>query len=280
MSEKKARLRRVFSRSRWPGLLAIILWIVINVPDWQSRIQFWLNAAKLMGGQVSSVAWIVSSPFFSTGLLVSGLAYLILVPEPERIVRPHPIWPILGWGVFLIAFLAFWSVLIAGYIAIRIPKAPDVNALVTSAAEVKSLEAQLAQLQRAMQPRIFTEDQRKALIAKLNTVPPGKTFNLLIEVIPSCNECMAFADDILGPWQGLAAWKVQGNTNFNLNPRLSGVVIGIDPANCSAEESKLISDALDDAHIRHNSPLYCLISEYQLALVACLWAPNRTISSL
>jgi len=204
-----------------------------------------------MGGHVSSMAWIVSSPFFSTGLLVSGLAYLLLVPEPERIVRPHPIWPILGWGVFLVAFLAFWSVLIAGYIAVRIPKAPDVNALTASAAEVKSLEAQLAQLQKVMQPRIFTGDQRKALSAKLNTVPSGKTFNLIVEVIPSCNECWEFADDILSAWLGLAGWKVQGRTNFDLNPRLSGVVIGVDPANCSADESKLLSDALDDAHIRH-----------------------------
>ncbi len=117
---RKSVIRFLFSRVKWPGLVPLILAIVINVPDWQSRIQFWLKAAKMMGGSVAFAATIVGSWWFTLSLVVGGVGYLALVGEPRKYVQRHPAWPILGWIVFGGIALIVWSVLLAGYVFVQV----------------------------------------------------------------------------------------------------------------------------------------------------------------
>jgi hypothetical protein len=256
------RIKKLFSRVKWPGWFAILVAIFIGVPDWNGRIDFWLKAAKGMGGYLGLAATIAASPWFLVGLVATGLGYLAFVGEVEKPVRRHPGWIILGWTVFGIIALAFSGLLLAGYVAIRVAKQASVGAvqnLSKSSQEVKSdlgsIETQIAQIQQELQqsrPRVFTDDQRQKLVAALKNVPTGKTYNLMVEVVGSCNECSGYANDLMTAWNGLTDWKIQGSTNFGLNPRLTGVVVGIDPKNCPPDESKLLSDSLDAANINHS----------------------------
>jgi hypothetical protein len=112
-----ARIRPLFARVKWPGWLAIIIAVFNGLPDFTGRIQFWFGAARTMTGYVGDVATVMGSPYFSPVLFLTGLAYLFLVGHQPRVA--HPIWPVLGWAVFGLVGLAFWSVLVAGYVASR-----------------------------------------------------------------------------------------------------------------------------------------------------------------
>jgi len=107
--------KRLFSKVKWPGWRLIILW-VLTLPDWQVRIQFWLEASGKVRDQMALIAAVVASRWFSFGLLVLGIGYLAIAGEPKKTIR-HPVLPILGLIVFWVAFLMFWSVLVAGYVA-------------------------------------------------------------------------------------------------------------------------------------------------------------------
>ena len=215
-----------------------------------------------MGGYLGLAATIAASPWFVPGLVIAGLGYLAFAGEIEKPIRRHPGWLILGWTIFGITALAFSGLLLAGYVAIRVAKQTStgtVQNLSRSNQEVKSelgsIETQIAQIRQELQqsrPRIFTEDQRQKLVAVLRNVPTGKTYSLIVEVIASCNECSGYANDLMAAWNGLTGWKVQGTTNFSLNPRLTGVLIGVDAKNCPPDESKLLSDSFDAANISHS----------------------------
>ena len=90
------------------------------LPDWQGRIQFWVEEARTVSGQLALVVTAITSRWFGIGLIGSGIGYLLFVGEPKRAVR-HPIWPILGWGVLGVVALAFWTVLVAGYAVVHLP---------------------------------------------------------------------------------------------------------------------------------------------------------------
>src|SRR5256885_5079971 len=93
---------------------------VTLLPDWQGRIQFWVEEARTVSGQLALVVTAITSRWFGIGLIGSGIGYLLFVGEPKRAVR-HPIWPILGWGVLGVVALAFWTVLVAGYAVVHLP---------------------------------------------------------------------------------------------------------------------------------------------------------------
>jgi hypothetical protein len=119
------RLGRLFSQVGLPGWTIIVLgflWeVFILVPEVRHAIEFWLGAAEYVGGGVPRIVAALTSPWFGVGLLVFGVGYLVFVGEPRWQIR-HPLVPILGWVVVGVIALTFWSVLVAGYVAVHLPK--------------------------------------------------------------------------------------------------------------------------------------------------------------
>jgi hypothetical protein len=89
----------------------LILWAIFReVPDWNHRIDFWLDVAKQAGGASGTIARIVQSGYFSLGLVVAAVAYLIFVGEPQAGVQRHRWWRYIGWGTAaLVAGTTIWA---------------------------------------------------------------------------------------------------------------------------------------------------------------------------
>jgi hypothetical protein len=94
-----------------PGAL-LLLWVVFReIPDMKSRFDFWLDAAKSMGGYSGIAASILLSPWFTIAVFAAAIAWLFFVHEPKGV--RHPVWHSIGWSVVgLFALLIFAT---AGY---------------------------------------------------------------------------------------------------------------------------------------------------------------------
>ena len=104
-------------------------------------------------------------------------------------------------------------------------------------------------VEERLRPRALTDTQKKKLVETLREVPLEKMYKLSIQVIAGCSECSGYADDLIAAWKDVAGWSVQGTTNFSLKPRLTGIVVGVDPAECPREEIQLIKKAFIAAEI-------------------------------
>jgi hypothetical protein len=105
------------SKSKWPGWIFIVIAFFNGVPEWHDHAMFWVVAAKELQGHLGRLAMFVSSPWLNAGLVVVGVLYVVVVGEVEKPLRGHPGWLFLGWGAVGMLMLAFWSVLVAGYVA-------------------------------------------------------------------------------------------------------------------------------------------------------------------
>lgn len=96
----------------------LLLWIVTEIPDWKSRLDFWLEAARRAGDYTSGAAAMIGSPYFGIGLVAAGISWLIFVGEPQRGVQRHNWLPYLGWSIVALCFTAI--VVTSGWGAIQI----------------------------------------------------------------------------------------------------------------------------------------------------------------
>lgn len=222
----------------WALLLLGFFWkIFTGIPDVFDASQFWWKQMKNVSGVIGWVATVVNSIWFSIGLILAGIAWLRFVGESRRQLH-HPIWPVLGWAVVIIVSLAFWSVLVAGYVASHLSE--DLQQKVTS-------------LERQIAPWGLTENQKRQLEAALksNKVPPGFTYQLRVLVPDNCDRCAGYANDLTNAWQGIPGWEIRGTTIFGLDPRQSGILVPVDIEGCSSEELALMVAALDAAEIKY-----------------------------
>src|SRR4051812_42584553 len=77
------RLFALFTREKIPGWVMILWTVVLAVPDWKGRIDFWLEAAKATSGYSGEAAAIISSPYFSITLAVMGVLWIAFVGGPR-----------------------------------------------------------------------------------------------------------------------------------------------------------------------------------------------------
>ncbi len=109
-------LRVIFTRERIanallgqfqvPGWLLIILAIIIGVPDWNVRYEFWLAVVKDMGGHMSMVASILLWRYFPVALAGVGAVFLLVGWNQRYPAQRHPIVPIVGWLCFTVCVVA------------------------------------------------------------------------------------------------------------------------------------------------------------------------------
>jgi hypothetical protein len=161
---RKTWFRRFFAEAKWPGLLAILYGAFNWIPDIQSRVQFWLGAAKMLGDKTGVIATIFASPFFGAALVIAGFAYVLSVGE-KRVLARHPIWPILGWIGFGTILLGFSAMLLVGYVATEIG------------------------------PRHLTDEQKSSL-KRVFSAGSDLSPRLWIISYPECFECRAYAWEI------------------------------------------------------------------------------------
>jgi hypothetical protein len=110
----------MFTKPKVPGWVAVALLVFNNIPDFKSRIDFWLDIAQAGDGYITPVASAVSSPYFNFAILAFGLLWLGLVGEPKKGVQRHPAWPIFGWSVIAITGCAMFLAIGSGYFEVRV----------------------------------------------------------------------------------------------------------------------------------------------------------------
>jgi hypothetical protein len=241
-------------KSKVPAWMFFVLGILLRVPDLFDATNFWIEAVKAMGGKVGLIASVIDSPWFSIALILVGIAWLYFVGESPRPVR-RPVLPLLGWVLAVVVSLVFWSVLVAGYVATHIPQqmTNEAKAQINSLTQAKQqLQEKVTALEQQTSPRVLTEAQLKKMVETLKKVPAGTSHRVIFEALSSCNECAGFMGDIMAAWKDLPGWQVQSTVHFGLNPRLRGVIVGID-SECPSTEAQLISDVLGAGEISHSN---------------------------
>lgn len=222
---------KVLSQSTWPLHLKLIFtqpvklpgWAVIAVaviefvPDWKSRIDFWLDVAKTTGGYLAMAATVVASPYFSPSLIAAGLAWIVFVGESPVGVQRHYWLRYVGWIAFTICLTVM--VVTAGYGALTF----------YIQQQVSLLDAAL-QRQYAGRPIYWhlTDAQRIALGIALDQVPEEKRFSIDIQCLPDAGS-RTFVEDFVQVLKD-HHWKFSANCFSRLRPEVTGVLIGVTPS--------------------------------------------------
>jgi hypothetical protein len=198
-----------------PGWAAAVLAIVIFLPDWHARIEFWLNVVKGIGGYSGMLAAVLASPYFSPALFVSGIVWVLLVGEPKKGVQRRHWLRYIGWSIFAICLTAV--ILTAGYGAIEFYIQEQISS------RDRDLQA------RGAQRPIFwhlTDAEKTALAIELDKIPEIDRFTIQIKCLPDAGS-RTFVEDI-GKIFTDHKWQIAANCLFsNVRPDLVGLFISI-----------------------------------------------------
>jgi hypothetical protein len=82
-SALRKRAYLLVTAPKLPAWAVILLLVVKEVPGWRSRFEFWLAAAKSLGGLPGIIASIVASNYFAPIAGVMAAAYIVLIGEEE-----------------------------------------------------------------------------------------------------------------------------------------------------------------------------------------------------
>jgi hypothetical protein len=212
----RERIRSIlFGRIKLPGWAAILFAIITGIPDWKSRLDFWLGAVVAAGGYLGMVAAAIASPYFSPGLALAGLAYLLFVGEPKKGVQRHPWWPYVGWSIVSICFAATALTAIIGGVQISIKQ---------------QVGQQIQEFQKqAFEAPMFwhlTEWEKYSLGYALDKIKDVDRFKINIRCLPDANP-RTFVEDIAKVFLD-HKWNVEANCFFsNVRPDLVGLFIGV-----------------------------------------------------
>jgi hypothetical protein len=205
------------SRIKWPGWSFIILGILTWIPDWKSRLDFWVDIAHSSGtGLIGMGATIIASPYFSPALIAIGLGYLALVGEPKRGVQRHPWWPYIGWIAFVLCATAMFVTTVVGYVQLSIQR---------------QVGFQIDVLQkRVLGSQIFwhlPEYNKTLLGAALDKIDEKDRFDVPFKCLSSNSSSISYMTDIYEVFTA-HHWKMNGNCLFsNVKADLLGVWISV-----------------------------------------------------
>jgi hypothetical protein len=215
----RQRIRAAFTEPvKLPGWAAIIVVVVQVVPDWKSRIDFWLSVAKSAGGYLAVAAAVVASPYFTPSLLAGGLAWVLFAGEAPRGVQRHHWLRYVGWSVFLVCVTLI--VITAGY-----------GALTFYVKEQVSQRDIDLQKKYASGPIFWhlTDAEKLAFKNELSKVPEKERFQVQIICLPDAGS-RAFVEDIAQVFNDAGWPKVGANCLFNkLKPDVLGLYVAATP---------------------------------------------------
>lgn len=96
-----------------PGWAMLLLAIVMGVPDWNSRFEYWLQTARSTGSWIAMLAPVLAHPYFPGILGLVGVVYLVVVGWNGPSVVRHKWVPIAGWVA--VAFCASALIVTGGF---------------------------------------------------------------------------------------------------------------------------------------------------------------------
>jgi hypothetical protein len=102
-----------------PGWAMLALAIIIGVPDWKERYEFWLGVSKSTGPWFAPVIPILAHPYFPGALALTGFFYLIVVGYSGSSVIRHTLLPFVAWAVVGVCIIAVGGTAVAGYFELR-----------------------------------------------------------------------------------------------------------------------------------------------------------------
>lgn len=114
---------RLFAPIKIPAFPFLIWELMQWIPDWDSRVRYWIGAAEKAGGVVGAAAAIVEAPGVQLAMTIGALAWLILVGEPEKHVRRDHRWRYVGWTIVVVFFGAITVTAGYGMFQIAVEKA-------------------------------------------------------------------------------------------------------------------------------------------------------------
>jgi hypothetical protein len=241
MRERVVGLR---SRIKWPGWSFIILGIVTWIPDWKSRLDFWVEVAHHSGGSLVAMgATVISSPFFSPALIATGLGYLALVGEPRRGVQRHPWWPYIGWIAFGICATGIFITTVVGFVELSIQR---------------QVGFQIDVLQKKLLgEQIFwhlPEYNKTLLGSALDKIDEKDRFDVPFKCLSSNSSSLTYMTDIHEVFV-THHWKMNGDCLFaNVKPDLLGVWLSVNKEITRIEDlppdAKKLADILAVAEIQ------------------------------
>jgi hypothetical protein len=238
------RVSTLFTRPKLPAWAFILLGIVQWVPDWKSRIEFWLAAARGVGGHWGTMATVVASPYFSLGLSVFGIAWLAFIGEPAHGVQRDPRWRFVGWSVFAVCLTAI--VVTAGYGAIEIYIREQIatrEATILHDGTNSNAKPQPPDPAFSFQRRL-SPDQFRALVQQGTKLKAFFADPLLIGNPPGDSEAFRLGKDISDALTraGVATGDI---TLAPAGPDQTGVMIAVPDLHNPTEEAEQLRQALE-----------------------------------
>ena len=112
-----------------PGWGLLLLAIVMGVPDWKSRYDFWLGVAESSAPWFGPIIPVLRYPYFPAVLAVVGIIYLALVGYPGPSIIRHRIVPLVAWVLLAFSATAVAGTAVAGYFEFRVREEADKLAL-------------------------------------------------------------------------------------------------------------------------------------------------------
>jgi hypothetical protein len=201
------------TKPKLPAWAVIALLVLQQIPDWKSRYDFWLAAAKSLGGAPAMIASIIGSPYFGLIAGVMAGAYIVLIGEPKTKTQRHHWWPYIGWSIFGILLTVMVVAGIVGYVEIYIKQ------------EVGSRDEAI-QRQSAARPVFWhlTDFEKTSLGYALDQVPEDKRFPVQIRCLPDAGSRTHVKD--LAKVFIDHQWKITANCLFsNVRPDLVGLYL-------------------------------------------------------
>jgi hypothetical protein len=230
------------TKPKIPAWLVIILLVVREIPDWKSRYDFWLTAAKSLGGVPGMIASVIASGYFAPSVGLVAAAYILLVGEPKTVQRHHW-WPYIGWSIFGLMLTVMVVTGIVGYVEIYIK-------------EEVSKRDDAIQKQSAVRPTFWhlTDLQKTSLAFALEHIPENELFPIQMKCLPDAGS-RTYVEELAQIFID-HQWKVTANCMFsNVRPDLTGLYIGIakkhggKPMKELPEHLQIIGKLFDDAKL-------------------------------
>jgi hypothetical protein len=108
-----------------PGWGLLLLAIVMGIPDWKSRYDFWLSVAESSAPWFGPIIPVLRYPYFPAALAIAGIVYLILVGYPGPSVVRHRVVPLVAWVLLTLSATIVAGTAIAGYFEFRVREEAD-----------------------------------------------------------------------------------------------------------------------------------------------------------
>jgi hypothetical protein len=201
------------TKPKLPAWAVIALLVLQQIPDWKSRYDFWLAAAKSLGGAPAMIASVVGSVYFDPIVGILAAAYIVLIGEPKKRTQRHHWWPYIGWSIFGVLLTVLVVTEIVGYVEIYIKR------------EVSGRD-QAIQKQSAVRPVFWhlTDFEKMTLGYALDQVPEKERFPIQVRCLPDAGS-RTYVEDLAKVFID-HQWKFTANCFFsNVRPDLVGLYL-------------------------------------------------------